>query len=201
MMEALKEADIRTIVDIVPNHSSDDHEWFQAALKAGRGSAERERYIFMDGERRLMSTEICLTCLGTGPNKEKPPTDWESTFGGPAWSPSGQNDGQWYFHWFDSSQPDLNWNSEDVRADFIKTLRFWADRGVSGFRIDVAHACAKDMTGDLPDFAELSELTKKKLSNGYGDLVHPILDRDEVQDIYRSWRKVFNEYSPPLMQV
>ena len=149
----------------------------------------------------LSVSEPWLKSTGLGPNKDQPPTDWESTFGGPAWSRSGKNDGQWYFHWFDSSQPDLNWNNEDVRADFIKTLRFWADRGVSGFRIDVAHACAKDMTGDLPDFAELNELTKKKLSNGYGDLVHPILDRDEVQDIYRSWRKVFNEYSPPLMRV
>ena len=194
MMKALDEVDIRVIVDIVPNHTSDDHEWFKEALKAGKRSPERDRYIFMDGEN--FSTPGLN--VGTGPNKEQPPTDWESTFGGPAWSPSGQNDGQWYFHWFDNSQPDVNFENEDVRADFIKTFRFWGDRGVAGFRIDVAHGCAKDMSGDLPNNKELLAMTAKKLSNGNAEFVHPIYDRDEVQDIYRSWRKVFNEYSPPL---
>lgn len=100
---------------------------------------------------------------------------------------------------FDSSQPDLNWDHPDVQEDFITTLRFWADRGVSGFRIDVAHGLTKDMQEPLPTWQEMKKLTEMKLSNGHGDLVHPILDRDEVQDIYRSWRKVFNEYDPPLM--
>ncbi|ORX34851.1 putative alpha-glucosidase [Kockovaella imperatae] len=186
MMAALNKAGIKVIVDIVPNHTSNDHEWFKEALAAGKGSAARERYIFMDGK---------------GPNKDQPPTDWESVFGGPAWSPSGQNDGQWYYHWFDSSQPDFNWNNEDVKADFLKTFRFWGDRGVSGFRIDVAHGCAKDMSGELPSYKELAEMTAKKLSNGNADLIHPIYDRDEVQDIYKTWRKIFNEYSPPLIAV
>ena len=136
---------------------------------------------------------------GKGTTKENPPTDWRSTFGGPAWSPSGQNDGQWYFHWFDSSQPDLNWDNEDVRDDFRQTLRFWGDRGVSGFRIDVAHGCAKDLTEPLPAWSELSALTARKLSNGNASLSHPLLDRDEVQDIYRDWRRIFNDYDPPLM--
>ncbi|WRT65341.1 uncharacterized protein IL334_002284 [Kwoniella shivajii] len=186
MSAALKAAGIKVMVDIVPNHSSDDHEWFQAALKAGKGSAERERYIFRDG---------------LGPNKDQAPTDWICTFGGPAWSPSGVDDGQWYFHWFDSSQPDFNWEHPDVKADFLKTLRFWGDRGVSGFRIDVAHGLTKDMKEPLPDWKELSDMTTRKLTSGNAGLDHPLYDRDEVHDIYRSWRKLFNQYNPPLMAV
>ncbi|WWD16320.1 hypothetical protein CI109_100746 [Kwoniella shandongensis] len=186
MLSALKTVGIKVMVDIVPNHSSDDHEWFQDALKAGKGSKERERYIFRDG---------------LGPNKDQPPTDWKSVFGGPSWSPSGVNDGQWYYHMFDNSQPDWNWDHPDVRDDFIKTLKFWGDRGVSGFRIDVAHALTKDMSGDLPKWEDLVKLTHQKLSNGNADLVHPLLDRDEVQDIYKSWRQVFNQYDPPLIAV
>ncbi|WWC68879.1 uncharacterized protein I206_102815 [Kwoniella pini CBS 10737] len=186
MSAALKNAGIRVMVDIVPNHSSDDHEWFQAALKAGKGSAERERYIFRDGK---------------GANKDEPPTDWNCIFGGSAWSPSGSNDGQWYFHWFDNSQPDFNWEHPDVKADFLKTLKFWGDRGVSGFRIDVAHGLAKDMSEPLPDWETLDKMTTQKLTNGNADLDHPLLDRQEVHEIYSSWRKLFNQYDPPLMAV
>ncbi|KAK4686594.1 alpha-glucosidase, partial [Tremellales sp. Uapishka_1] len=186
MMLSLKSAGIRVMVDIVPNHTSDDHEWFQAAVKAGKGSAERERYIFRDG---------------LGAAKDIPPTDWQAQFGGAAWSPSGADDGQFYFHMFDPAQPDLNWDHPDVRDDFIKTLRFWGDRGVSGFRIDVAHALMKDMREPLPSWKELVRMTTQKLRNGNAEMLHPILDRDEVQDIYRSWRKVFNEYNPPLIAV
>ncbi|WVR08821.1 hypothetical protein IAU60_005879 [Kwoniella sp. DSM 27419] len=161
MVAALKRVNIKVMVDIVPNHSSDDHEWFQQAVKAGKGSPERERYIFRDGA----------------------------------------NDGQWYFHLFDSSQPDFNWDHPDVKEDFIKTLRFWGDRGVAGFRIDVAHALTKDWTEPLPKWADLVKLTHQKLRNGNADLKHPILDRDATQEIYKAWRKVFNEYDPPLMAV
>ena len=100
---------------------------------------------------------------------------------------------------FDSSQPDLDWRHPDVKADFIKTLRFWGDRGVSGFRIDVAHGLAKDMSDPLPVWDDLVQMSHQKLRSGNKELVHPILDRDEVHDIYRSWRKVFDEYSPPLV--
>jgi alpha-glucosidase len=136
---------------------------------------------------------------GLGPNKDQAPTDWISTFGGPSWSPSGMDDGQWYFHTFDSSQPDFDWLNEDVKEDFIKTLRFWGDRGVSGFRVDVAQGITKDMTEPLPCWETLLEMSHAKLQRGNGHLKHPILDRDETQDIFRSWRKVFNEYEPPLM--
>ncbi|WVO22458.1 uncharacterized protein IAS62_003788 [Cryptococcus decagattii] len=186
MTAALQKAGIRVMVDIVPNHSSDDHEWFQAALKAGKGSPERERYIFRDG---------------LGPDKDQPPTDWICSFGGSAWSPSGMNDGQWYFHWFDSSQPDWNWEHPDVKADFLKTLKFWGDRGVSGFRIDVAHGLAKDMSEPLPNWEQLKKMTHQKLTNGNSALDHPLLDRKEVHDIYKSWREVFNQFNPPLMAV
>ena len=107
---------IKIVVDIVPNHSSNLHEWFKAALAAKPGSLERDRYIFRDGK---------------GPNGDEPPTNWQNHFGGPAWT--RVPDGQWYLHMFTKEQPDWNWKNEDVRADFIKTLRFWLDHGADGF--------------------------------------------------------------------
>ncbi|MGO1591251.1 MAG: glycoside hydrolase family 13 protein [Ancrocorticia sp.] len=177
MLSALHSRDIRVIVDIVPNHTSDQHEWFQAALKAGRGSPERDRYIFREGK---------------GPNGDEIPSDWVASFGGPSWT--RVEDGQWYLHNFAPQQPDLNWSNPDVRADFVKTIRFWADRGVDGFRIDVAHMLVKDLSMDpLP--------TKEELDAIPVDGNHPMWDRDEVQDVYAQWRAVFNEYDPPRMAV
>jgi len=171
MSEELHRAGIRLIVDIVPNHTSDRHVWFQEALASPKGSAARARYIFRDGK---------------GENGELPPSDWTSAFGGPAWHPVG--DGQWYFHFFATEQPDLNWDNPEVREDFLTTLRFWSDRGVDGFRIDVAHGLAKKLPDELPSQAELDALPKD------GD--HPLWDRDDVHDIYAEWRRVFNEYTP-----
>ncbi|WP_404287959.1 glycoside hydrolase family 13 protein [Glutamicibacter arilaitensis] len=177
MTAALHSAGIRVIVDIVPNHSSDRHEWFKAALASPKGSAERERYIFRDG---------------LGQNGELPPADWESLFGGPGWTAAG--DGQWYLHLFAKEQPDFNWSNEEVRADFRKTLKFWSDRGVDGFRVDVAHA----LTKDIP----LTELpSKAQLDAHPWDGTHPIWDRDEVHEVYAEWREVFNEYNPPRIAV
>lgn len=186
MMKACKDAGIKVIVDIVPNHTSDDHEWFQAALKAKPGSPERARYIFRDG---------------LGPNKDQPPTDWRAMFGGSMWTPVG--DGQFYLHIFDESQPDLNWDNREVRDDFLKTLRFWGDRGVSGFRIDVAHACVKHMPEGEPllSWEEIKTLSEQMVEGTLPPNAHPYFDRDEVFDVYREWRKVFNEYSPPLTAV
>lgn len=167
---------IRVVVDIVPNHTSDKHAWFQEALAAGRGSAARERYIFREG---------------TGPDGAEPPTDWVSVFGGPGWERVA--DGQWYFHNFDVSQPDLNWSNPEVRADFVKTLRFWSDRGVDGFRIDVAHMLTKDLSEPLPSRAELEARPI--------DGSHPLLDRDDVHEVYAEWRAVFNSYDPPRTAV
>lgn len=171
MVAALHGVGIRLIVDVVPNHSSDRHEWFVEALAASKGSNARERYIFRDG---------------TGENGELPPADWTSIFGGPAWT--RVPDGQWYLHSFATEQPDFNWKHPEVRKDFLHTLRFWSDRGVDGFRIDVAHGLAKDLGEALPSKAELSAMPK--------DGTHPLWDRDEVHEIYAEWRSVFNEYTP-----
>jgi alpha-glucosidase len=184
MTAAFKEVGIKVIVDIVPNHSSNDHEWFQAALKAGKGSPERERYIFRDG---------------LGPNQDQPPSDWECEFGGNAWEPVG--DGQFYLHLFDSSQPDFNWDNREVRDDFLKTLKFWADRGVSGFRIDVAHGCAKDLGETLVSQRVIEILNKKMIEGTLKDDEHPFWDRNAVFDIYAEWRELFNKYDPPLTGV
>ena len=183
MTQALHAADIKIIVDIVPNHSSDEHPWFREALAAGRGSPARDRYIFRDG---------------LGPDGSRPPSDWVSHFGGSAWTritePTGEP-GQWYLHLFAKEQPDWNWEHPEVRKDFETTLRFWSDRGVDGFRVDVAHALAKDMSEPLrskPSVAD--ELTPV-------DGKDPLFDRDEVHEIYAQWRKVFDEYDPPRSAV
>ncbi len=175
MTAALHEHGIRVVVDIVPNHTSDRHRWFAAALAAGRGSDERDRYVFREG---------------TGPDGAEPPTDWESDFGGPAWT--RVEDGQWYLHLFAPEQPDLNWDRRDVREEFLTTLRFWADRGVDGFRVDVANLLVKDLTEPLPNRAELRDLP---------DGAHPYEDRDAVQEVYAEWRTLFDSYDPPRMAV
>jgi alpha-glucosidase len=176
MVAQLHDRGIRVVVDIVPNHTSDEHAWFQEALEAGRGSAARERYIFRDG---------------TGPDGTEPPSDWLSMFGGPAWERVA--DGQWYLHHFAVEQPDLNWSHPEVRADFIRTLRFWADRGVDGFRVDVAHMLTKDMTEPLPSKAALDAMPL--------DGTHPVLDRDDVHEVYAQWRAVLDDYDPPRTAV
>lgn len=178
MTAAVHQAGMKLIVDIVPNHSSNQHEWFQEALAAEAGSAARARYIFRDGK---------------GAKGELPPSDWTSIFGGPAWTQV--TDGQWYLHLFASEQPDLNWENQEIRDDFLKTLRFWSDRGVDGFRVDVAHALSKDLSEPLPSQAELRHL--EQLHNGS----NPLWDRDAVHEIYAQWRALFNEYDPPRTAV
>ncbi|WP_425484442.1 glycoside hydrolase family 13 protein [Cellulomonas humilata] len=173
---ALHGAGIRLVVDIVPNHTSNRHVWFQEALASPPGSRARERYVFR---------------FGRGERGELPPSDWTSIFGGPAWEPVGH--GEWYLHLFAPEQPDLNWADDEVRQEFLTTLRFWADRGVDGFRIDVAHALAKDLTEPLASQADLD-------ADIWGG-AHPLQDRDEVHDIYREWRRLFDEYDPPRTAV
>lgn len=184
MVEALHARGIRIFVDIVPNHSSNRHEWFRAALAAAPGSPERDRYHFRDGR---------------GANGELPPNDWPSHFAPSAWSRTTNADGtpgQWYLHLFAPEQPDFNWDNADVNADFLTTLRFWADRGVDGFRVDVAHGLKKDMSEPykpVPSIGVISEYPD--------DGSHPLFDRDDVHDVYRAWRQVFNEYDPPRVAV
>ncbi|MCI1984803.1 MAG: glycoside hydrolase family 13 protein [Bifidobacteriaceae bacterium] len=171
---------LKMIVDIVPNHTSTQHVWFKEAVDAGRGSRARERYIFREGR---------------GKHGEIPPNDWVSFFGGPAWEQV--EDGQWYLHIFAKQQADLNWQNKDVHEDFKKTLRFWSDHGADGFRIDVAHGLAKDLTSR--PLAEMGEWDMHDQLNPDG--TNPLWDRDEVHSIYREWREVFNEYTPARFAV
>ena len=162
---------IRVIVDIVPNHSSDQHVWFQAALAAGPGSPERARYVFRPGR---------------GDDGSEAPTDWDSTFGGPAWT--RVPDGEWYLHLFAPEQPDFNWENPEVVEEFEDIVRFWLDRGADGFRIDVANALKKDQT--FPDVGAEEE----SLLVPHEGPHHPFWDRDEVHEVYRGWRKVSDSY-------
>ncbi|MEU8992381.1 glycoside hydrolase family 13 protein [Streptomyces sp. NPDC048558] len=163
---------IRVIPDIVPNHTSDRHVWFQEALAASPGSPERERYVFR---------------AGRGDDGSLPPNDWVSCFGGPAWT--RLPDGQWYLHLFAPEQPDLNWEHPEVRAEFESVLRFWFGRGVDGFRIDVAHGLIKHP--ELPDLPPRRDPDDGQV---WQHVDHPHWDRDEVHDIYRAWRRVADEF-------
>ncbi|WP_018545453.1 glycoside hydrolase family 13 protein [Streptomyces sp. LaPpAH-108] len=167
---------LRIIVDLVPNHSSDQHEWFKRALAEGPGSPLRERYHFRPGK---------------GKDGELPPNDWESIFGGPAWTRVTEPDGtpgEWYLHLFAPEQPDFNWEHPAVGDEFRSILRFWLDMGVDGFRIDVAHGLVK--AEGLPDLGDHDQL--KLLGND----VMPFFDQDGVHEVYREWRRVLDEYSP-----
>ncbi|TDN90978.1 glycoside hydrolase family 13 protein [Microbacterium sp. BK668] len=167
---------IRLIVDLVPNHSSDQHRWFQEALAAGPGSRERARYLFRDGR---------------GLDGDVPPNNWESIFGGPAWTRVVEADGslgQWYLHLFDSSQPDFDWSNEEVREEFRRILRFWLDRGVDGFRVDVAHGLIK--AEGLPDYSPDPEGG----SMGGDEEGVPYWGQPGVHEVYRDWHAVLAEY-------
>jgi hypothetical protein len=139
--------------------------------------------------------------IGTGPNKDQPPQDWMCIFGGSAWSPSGMDDGTFYLHTFDSSQPDWNWDHPDVVADFLKTIKFWADRGVSGFRVDVADQCKKHMNLAMRlNWKERQAITAEHKKYG-SPVVDPMRDLDEILEVYKGWREVFNRYDPPITYV
>lgn len=177
LVAKLHARNIRVFVDIVPNHSSNKHVWFQEALASAPGSVARDRYIFRDGK---------------GPNGNEPPSKLASHFGPEGWTQVP--DGQWYMHLFTKEQPDFNWDNQEVNQYFLDTLRFWSDRGVDGFRIDVAHALKKQLE-PLPDRDSYA------LSVMKDDGTDPIFDRDEVHEVYAAWREVFNEYDPPRVAV
>ncbi|PTM87203.1 alpha-glucosidase [Dietzia psychralcaliphila] len=175
LVEALHAARMVLIMDLVPNHTSVEHPWFDAALAAGPGSPERERYFFRDG---------------LGEDGSQPPNNWPSVFGGPAWTRVTEPDGtpgQWYLHLFAPEQPDLDWSHPDVGDDLDETLRFWLDLGVDGFRIDVAHGLAKpDDLADLPDDVEIAQLVVDQRDARW--------DRPGVHDVHRRIRAVVDEY-------
>ncbi|MEY5023425.1 MAG: hypothetical protein RL569_338 [Actinomycetota bacterium] len=172
MVEEAHRLSLRVMIDLVPNHTSSEHEWFQKALKAAPGSKERSYYHFKDGK---------------GENGELPPNNWQSMFGGPAWT--RVEDGQWYVHLFDSSQPDLNWENPVVREEFDKILRFWLGRGVDGFRVDQPHAMAK--AEGLPDHPYVEEAGAGFIE---GRENPPMWFQDSVHEIFRDWRKILDSY-------
>lgn len=165
---------IKIIADIVPNHTSDQHPWFQQALADGPESSTAARYVFRRGK---------------GEHGELPPTNWLSNFGGSAWQPCG--DGWYYLHLFAREQPDLNWDNPAVREDFLRFLKFWCDRGVDGFRIDVSHGLVKDLSEPLRD-----RIDPTLMSPQSHDGSDPLWDRDGVHEVYRQWRELFNQYEP-----
>jgi alpha-glucosidase len=171
LISEARELGIRTIVDIVPNHVSNEHPWFREALAAPVGSAARERFWFR---------------AGTGENGELPPNGWQSIFGGSAWT--RLPDGEWYLHLFAPEQPDLNWSHPDVVTEHEDILRFWFDRGVAGVRIDSAALLVKD-----------PELSEEPADPKPGE--HPFTDRDELHDIYRGWRELADSYDEPRVLV
>jgi alpha-glucosidase len=170
LIAVARDLGIRTIVDVVPNHVSNEHPWFRDALAAGPGSPERSRFWFRRG----------------GDDNGTPPNGWQSIFGGSAWTQVG--DGDWYLHLFAPQQPDLNWMHPDVWAEHEEVLRFWFDRGVAGVRIDSAALLVKD-----------PGLGAEPTSWAPGE--HPYMDRDQLHDIYRSWRMVADGYPEPRVLI
>ncbi|MEY3908244.1 MAG: hypothetical protein RLZZ90_151 [Actinomycetota bacterium] len=181
---------IKVIVDLVPNHSSDQHVLFQAALNAPDGSAERAMYVFRDGK---------------GQNGELPPNNWPSVFGGNAWTRTTNADGtpgQWYLHIFDSTQPDFDWSNPAVADMFDDVLRFWLDRGAAGFRIDVAHGMVK--RAGLPDIKVINTTmggaqAEEVLTIEELEASTPFWGQPEVHEINKRWRKVLDEYQDRAM--
>jgi alpha-glucosidase len=170
VIEEAADLGLRVIVDIVPNHCSHRHAWFREALVAAPGSPQRDRFWFRPGR---------------GENGELPPNEWSSIFGGGAWTRTTDPDGapgEWYLHLFAPEQPDLNWDNDEVRREYEDVLRFWFDRGVAGVRIDSAALLFKD--GDLPDF-----------DPSRAPMPHPFTDRDDLHELYRSWRAIADGYS------
>ncbi|MET9797446.1 glycoside hydrolase family 13 protein [Nocardiopsis alba] len=175
LLRSAHDLGIRMIIDVVPNHSSSAHRWFREAVAAEPGSPARARYIFRDGK---------------GPDGEEPPNNWKSIFGGSAWTRLQRPDGtpeQWYLHLFDSEQPDFDWTHQEVHDEFDDVLRFWLDRGVDGFRIDVAHGMVKD-----PALPDIDPDAKADLLDGSTTL--PYFDQDGVHEIYRRWSALAAEY-------
>lgn len=170
------ELGIRVLIDLVPNHTSSEHQWFKAALAARPGSPERSRYHFRAGK---------------GHDGKLPPNDWLSVFGGPAWT--RVPDGEWYLHLFDRTQPDLNWQNSEVRTEFESIIRYWMDLGAAGFRVDVAHALVKDA-----DFPDLGENIEKLTSTPHAEN-HPHWNRPGLHEIVREWRAVLDEYPDSVM--
>ena len=177
LLEKAHKLNLKVMIDLVPNHTSSEHEWFKKALAASPNSPERNFYHFKEGK---------------GLHGELPPNNWQSLFGGSAWTRTTDGDGkpgQWYLHLFDSSQPDLNWANPEVQKAFEEILRFWLDRGVDGFRVDQPHAMVK--AKGLPDHPYVEEAGAGFIE---GREHPPMWFQAEVHDIFRSWRRILESY-------
>jgi alpha-glucosidase len=192
---------LKVVIDVVPNHTSSDHEWFRAALASGPGSPARDRYLFRPGKGR---------------GGVLPPNNWESVFGGTAWTRVDDpatgpgHRAQWYLHLFDATQPDLNWRNPEVPAMFRDVLRFWLDRGVDGFRVDVAHGLVKhrslrDQRGSVGNSpaTTASQGVRDPAASMIAQQIHdePMWDQPEVHDVYRDWHRILAEYDGDRMAV
>jgi alpha-glucosidase len=161
---------LRVTIDLVPNHTSSTHPWFWNAL-ANPAHPDRARYIFRPGR------------------DGEPPNNWESVFGGPAWTLDAAS-GEYYLHLFAPEQPDLDWHNQQVRSDFEDILRFWLDRGVDGFRIDVAHGLFKDRL--LRDEVEGAGVPRPGATGGFDR--QRAIDQPELHPLYRRWRELADGY-------
>lgn len=182
MVQEAHELGIKVIVDIVPNHTSSEHRFFKAALQTAPGSPEWSRYHVLPGK---------------GLHGEQPPNNWRSVFAGEAWTQildkSDRPTGYWYLHLFDDTQPDVNWSHPDIAVEFEDTIRFWLDRGIDGFRVDVAHGLIK--ADGFPD--DNGETTVTNADGSVADILpRPYWDQPGVHDIYKRWRAISNEYEP-----
>ena len=179
LLERAHRLGLRVVVDQVPNHVSTEHPWFRAALEAGPGSPERERFHFRPGR---------------GPDGAEPPNNWESAFGGTAWSRT--EDGEWYLHIFAPQQADLDWSHPDVGDEYESVLRFWLDRGVDGFRVDVAQGLVK-----APGLPDVEGDPSQDLVRSERGRALPQWDQDGVHEIWRRWRRVLDSYDGDRMMV
>ena len=180
LVDRAHELGIRVVADIIPNHTSDRHQWFQES-RSSRDNPFRDHYLWRD------------PAPGGGP-----PNNWLGHFGGSAWT-LDEATGQYYCHLFLPEQPDLNWRNPAVREEFEKILRFWLDRGIDGFRIDVAQSLYKDEHfRDNPLLAPLDGVQNARerffrMEHKY-DLMQP-----ESLDVYRHWREIASEYEAVLI--
>jgi alpha-glucosidase len=172
---------MHVLMDLVPNHTSDQHAWFQRAL-ADPDGPERDFYVFRD----------------PAPDGG-PPNNWVSHFGGRAWTLDPAS-GQYYLHLFLPQQPDLNWDNPAVRREFEDILRFWFARGIDGFRIDVAHALVKDPSLRDNPIRDATVLDSPQARLSFDGMEHlHDLDQTAVVDIFRDWRRIADEHDALLV--
>ncbi len=174
------ELDVKVLCDLVPNHTSAEHPWFVSA-RSSRDDAFREYYVWRD----------------PAPDGG-PPNNWPSHFGGPAWS-FDEHTQQYWLHQFASEQPDLNWHHPAVVEEFDRILKFWFERGIDGFRIDVAHSLVTHE--DLPDLPEAPSEAEMGVRSQEFERFEHIYDRHqpEVLDVYRRWRAIAEPYDAVLL--